>query len=59
MSRKALEPIQLPIQWAPRLVSPVIKELVHEAAHSPPSSVEVKNDGAVPPLLHTSSRHNA
>jgi hypothetical protein len=29
-----------------------------EADHSPPSSADVKNDGAVPPLLHMSSWHS-
>jgi hypothetical protein len=31
----------------------------HEADHSPPSSVEFKNGGAMPPLPHTSSWHSA
>jgi hypothetical protein len=29
-----------------------------EADHSPPSAAEVKNDGAIPPLLHTHSWHS-
>jgi hypothetical protein len=31
----------------------------NEADHSPSSSVEIKNDGAITPLLHTSSWHGA
>jgi hypothetical protein len=30
-----------------------------EANHSPPSSSEVKNGGAIPPLLHMSSQLGA
>jgi hypothetical protein len=30
-----------------------------ETHNSPPFCVEVKNDGAIPPLLHTSSWHGA
>jgi hypothetical protein len=32
-----------------------VKRQEHEAGHSDPSSAEVKNGGAIPPLLHTSS----
>jgi hypothetical protein len=32
-----------------------MKDSIYEADQSLPSSVEVKNDGAIPPLLHTSS----
>jgi hypothetical protein len=28
------------------------------AGHSPPSRAEAKNGGAIPPLLHTSSRRD-
>jgi hypothetical protein len=31
----------------------------YEADHSPPSSAEIKNGGAIPPLLHMSSMHSA
>jgi hypothetical protein len=31
----------------------------HEADHSPPSSAEVKNGGAIPPFLHMLSWHDA
>jgi hypothetical protein len=36
-----------------------IKQPGSEADHSPPSSSEVKNGGAIPPLPHMSSRHSA
>jgi hypothetical protein len=32
---------------------PRVKRVGREADHSPPTSVEVKNSGAVPPLPHT------
>jgi hypothetical protein len=31
----------------------------HEADHSSPSSEEIKNTGAIPPLLYMSSWHSA
>jgi hypothetical protein len=34
---------------------PEVKQQGSEADHSPPSSAAVKNDGAIPPLSHTSS----
>jgi hypothetical protein len=40
-------------------LSPGVKRISHEAHHSPPSSAEVKNRGAIPPLSHTSSWHSA
>jgi hypothetical protein len=36
-----------------------IKLQGREADHSPPSSAEVKEGGAIPPLLHMSSWHTA
>jgi hypothetical protein len=39
--------------------SPEIKMQVREADHVPPSRVEVKNHGAILPLLYTSSKHGA
>jgi hypothetical protein len=52
--RPALEPTQHPIQWLPGAL-PEIKRPAREAHHSPPSSAEVKNGGAVPSLPHKSS----
>jgi hypothetical protein len=40
-------------------VSPGVKWQGHEADHSPPSSAEVKNGGATPVLLNTSSWRRA
>jgi hypothetical protein len=40
-------------------ISAGVKRLGREADHSPPSQVEVENDGAVLPLLYTSSWHTA
>jgi hypothetical protein len=54
-STPALGSIQPPIQWVPGPLSPAVKRPGREADHSPPSSVEVKNGGAMPPLSHTSS----
>jgi hypothetical protein len=42
-SRPGLGPIQPPIQWVPGALSLGIKRPGHEADHSLPSSVEVKN----------------
>jgi hypothetical protein len=36
-------------------ISPRLERLGREADHSPPSSAEVKNGGAIPPLPHMSS----
>jgi hypothetical protein len=36
-------------------LSPRVKRRRREADHSPPSSIEVNNVGAIPPLPHTSS----
>jgi hypothetical protein len=41
---------QPPIQWVPGAFSPGVKRQGREADHSPPSSAEVKKDGAIPPL---------
>jgi hypothetical protein len=38
---------------------PGVKQLGHEADHSPPSSVEVKNSGVIPSLPHMSSWRGA
>jgi hypothetical protein len=40
------------IQWVPWTVSHGVNQRKRKADHSPPSSVEVKNSGAIPPLPH-------
>jgi hypothetical protein len=42
------------IREVPAVVSPWVKRQVTEADHSPPSSAEARNGGAVPPLPYTS-----
>jgi hypothetical protein len=42
-SRPALGPIQPPIQWVPRALSPGVKRQGREAHHSYQTSAEVKN----------------
>jgi hypothetical protein len=37
----------------------MVKRPEREADHSPPSSAEVKNGGAIPPLPHMYSWHGA
>jgi hypothetical protein len=49
-SRPTLGPTQPPIQWVPGAPSPGVKRQGRETDHSPPSSAEVKNGGAIPPL---------
>jgi hypothetical protein len=49
-SRPPLGSTQPPIQWLPAADSPRVKQQRREADHSPISSAEVKNDGAVPSL---------
>jgi hypothetical protein len=41
------------------MVSQGVKWQGCETDHSPPSSAEVKNDGAIPPLPHMPSWHGA
>jgi hypothetical protein len=53
-SRPALGPTQPPTQWIPWGCFSGVKQLGHEADHSPLSSAEVKNGRAMPPLPHTS-----
>jgi hypothetical protein len=48
-SRPTLEPPQPLIQWEPG-----IKRQGREAGHSPPTSAEVKEGGAIPPLHYMS-----
>jgi hypothetical protein len=54
-SRPTLGPIQSPIQLVLGVLSSGLKWPGCEADHSPPSSAEVQNVGAIPPLPHTSS----
>jgi hypothetical protein len=54
-SRQALGPTQPPIQWLPGPPSPGVKRQRLEADHSPSSSAEVKNGGAIPLLPDISS----
>jgi hypothetical protein len=49
-SRSALGPTQSPIQRITGPVSPGETHPEREADHSPPSSAEIKNGGAIPPL---------
>jgi hypothetical protein len=55
VSRPALGPTQPPVRWAPGALSPRVKRPGHEADHLPPTTAEVGNGGAVPPLPHTFS----
>jgi hypothetical protein len=57
--RPVLGPIQLPIPWVAGAISAGRKRQQHEADHSPPSRVEVKNGGATAPIPRTSSRRRA
>jgi hypothetical protein len=50
-SRPALVPTQPSVQWVPGALSLGVKQLGREADHSSPSSAEVKNGEAIPPLL--------
>jgi hypothetical protein len=50
--RPALGPIQLPINWVQEPLSPRIEQPGHEADHSPTSSAEFMNCGAIVPLPH-------
>jgi hypothetical protein len=49
-------PNQSPMQWLPSVLSPRVKRQGHEADHSPPSSAEVDNGGAIHPLPMSSWR---
>jgi hypothetical protein len=50
-----LWPTQPPIQCIPGDFPPGIKRPGREADHSPSSSAQIKNGGAIPPLTHLSS----
>jgi hypothetical protein len=53
MSKQALRPTQLRIQWILEVLSPGVKWPVGKDYHSPPSSAEIKNQwGHIsPPLM--------
>jgi hypothetical protein len=53
--RPVLGPTQPPIQWVPGALSPGAKRPGREPDHSPPTSAEINNGGAIPPLPHTVS----
>jgi hypothetical protein len=58
-SRPVLKSDQPLIQIVPRALSPGVNRPGRKTDHSPPSSTDVKNDGAIPPLPHTSSWRGA
>jgi hypothetical protein len=43
-------PTQPPVQCVAEPLSQGVKPPGHDAEHSPPSSVKIKNGGAIPPL---------
>jgi hypothetical protein len=53
--RPARELTQPPTQWIPGAISLEVKRPGREAGHSPPSSAEVKNGGAILTFPQTSS----
>jgi hypothetical protein len=53
--RQVVGPAPLPIQWVQVALSLRLRRAGREADRSPSSSVELKNDGAVPPLPYMSS----
>jgi hypothetical protein len=54
-SRLALGRTQPPVQQVLGALSSRVKQLGREDDHSPPSSAEIKNGEAMPPVPHTSS----
>jgi hypothetical protein len=58
-SRPPLGPTQPPIQWEAMGVLLGVKWPGREADCSPPTSAEVENGGAIPPLTHTFSWRGA
>jgi hypothetical protein len=58
-SRPALGLTQPSIKRVPEALSPGVNRQGREADHSPPSSAEVKNDGATSSLSHMSSWRSA
>jgi hypothetical protein len=57
--RPTLGPTQYPIQWVQGPLTSGGKAAGREADNSPPSSAEVNNCGAIPPLPNMSSRRGA
>jgi hypothetical protein len=55
-SSPVLGPKQPPIRWIPAAIFLWVKRPGFDAEHSPPSSAEGKNGGAIPSLPHISSR---
>jgi hypothetical protein len=53
--RRALGPIDFPMQWAPDYISLEVRWQGHEADHLLPSGAKFKNDGARPPIPHMPS----
>jgi hypothetical protein len=51
-SRLVLGPTKPPIKWVPIAISPGVNRSGYKADHSPPSRAEVKNGGAITPLLN-------
>jgi hypothetical protein len=49
-SGPTLGPTQTHIKWVQGAILLEVKQVGREADHSPPSSAEVKNGGAIPPL---------
>jgi hypothetical protein len=49
-AKSALRPTQIPMQWELGVTSQGVKQPGHETDHSLPTSTEVKNGGAIPPL---------
>jgi hypothetical protein len=58
-SRQALGPTQPLIQWVPGDLSLGVKRQGLGTDHSLPSSAEIKNGGAIPPLTHMPACHGA
>jgi hypothetical protein len=49
-TRPALGPTQPTLKYVPAALSPGVKRPERETDQSPPSSAEIKNAGAIPPL---------
>jgi hypothetical protein len=58
-SRLGLGPTKPPIQCVPEEISLGVKQPERGTNNSHPSSVKIKNDGAILPFPHTSSWHSA